>query len=299
MNKNILIIILFSQLAISYNEEEGPLQYPEPPEGWDEGDCKSLQIQSPIDIPPIKDESTIIDDGSHAKIKLLDYSIINSGNVKFDTHHKWTTEELNIGHIEIELNKTLYKYKLHSIHFHLYSEHRIENKQYPMEMHMVHKNMNKNDNESANLVIGVIFDYKNDTENQFLKNMSLADEKGIKHASILDLINKRDPFYYYKGSLTTVPCTENVNWIVFKNIQNMSYEQFNKFQKWIINSDKKHYGVGYGNARGPKRLSGRKIYLENYNYGGQKSLKIFILIGLITIIIILLSGMYLKKNNYF
>ena len=143
MNKMILTIILFFPLVINCSDEEGPLPYPEPLEGWEEGDCQSLQIQSPIDIPSIKDESTIIDNGEHAKIKLLNYSIINSWNVKFDTYHKWTTEELNIGHIEIELNKTLYKYKLHSIHFHLYSEHRIENKQYPMEMHMVHKNMNK------------------------------------------------------------------------------------------------------------------------------------------------------------
>ena len=44
----------------------------------------------------------------------------------------------------------------------------------------------------------------------------------------------------------------------------MSYEQFNKFQNWIENSNITYYGVGYGNARGPKRLSGREIYLENY-----------------------------------
>ena len=290
MNKNILAIILFFPLVFS--DEEGPLPYPEPLEGWEEGDCQSLQIQSPIDIPSIKDESTIIDNGEHAKIKLVNYSVINSGNVKFDTYHKWTTEELNIGHIEIELNKTLYKYKLHSIHFHLYSEHRIENKQYPMEMHMVHKNMNKSDNENTNLVIGILFDYNKDSENKFLKNINLAEEKEIKDANILNLINEHDAFYYYKGSLTTVPCTENVNWIVFKNIQNMSFEQFNKFQKWIINSNMKYYGNGYGNARGPKRLSGRKIYLENYNYGnnGQKSFEVlFLLIGVISIIIILLS----------
>ena len=300
MNKNIFTIILFLPLVINYHDEEGPLQYPEPPEGWEEGDCQSLQIQSPIDIPSIKYKSTIIDDGYHATIKLLNYSVINSGNVKFDTHHKWTTEELNIGHIEIELNKTLYKYRLHSFHFHLYSEHRIKNKQYPMEMHIVHKNMNKSDNANENLVIGILFDYNNDIENEFLKNINLAEEKEIKNANILNLINERDTFYYYKGSLTTVPCTENVNWIVFKNIQNMSFEQFDTFQEWIINSDMRHYGVGYGNARGPKRLSGRKIYLENYNYVNngkkpQKLSEIILLFGVIIIIIIFLSYLYFKK----
>ena len=123
-NNIILISLYFLSIIIDLNANEGPLQYPEPAKGWEMGDCQSPQIQSPIDIPSIKDESTIIDDGSHAKIKSLSYTKINSGEIKFDNAHKWTTQELDVGYLEIELNRTLYKYKLHSIHFHLYSEHR-------------------------------------------------------------------------------------------------------------------------------------------------------------------------------
>ena len=259
------LILLHSLLLISsLIKNEGPLLYPEPPEGWNEGDCQSKQIQSPIDIPPLKDNSTIKDDGSHAKIQSLLYSNINSGKVDFDGGHKWTTGELNIGHIEIILNQTLYKYKLHSFHFHLYSEHRIESKQYPMELHLVHKNENNNDTLNENLVIAILFDYKSDKENKFLKDIKLSEREEINDASIFDLINKDDTFYYYKGSLTTVLCTENVNWIVFKDIRSMSYEQYYKFKNWVENSNKDFYGNGYGNARGPKGLNGRKIYLENY-----------------------------------
>lgn len=260
--KNIFIFALI--LISSINANEGPLQYPEPPQGWEEGDCQSTQIQSPINIPPIVDESIVIDNGNHATIKSLSYSTINSGEVKFDNNHKWTTKELDIGYLNIKLNHTEYKYKIHSFHFHLNSEHRLENKQYPMEMHIVHKNMDPNDKDNANLVVGVLFDYNSEYEdNQFLNDINLSDEKEIKNASFLSLINKDDEFYYYKGSLTTVPCTENVNWIVFKDIKRMSYGQFDKFRKWIENSDTKYYGRGYGNARGPKNLSNRKIYLEN------------------------------------
>ena len=258
-------LLFYLLLLISYSfANESPLQYPEPPEGWDEGDCKSLQIQSPIDIPSFKDNSVYIDDGSHAKIKSLIYSNIFSGVVKYDKGHKWTTDELDIGYMEIYLNETLFRYKLHSFHFHLYSEHRIQNKQYPMELHIVHKNLNKEDKENANLVIAILFDYKEDKENIFLKAINLAEEKKINGASIIDLINKNDAFYYYKGSLTTVPCTENVNWIVFKDIKTMSFEQFNKFKNWVEKSNMAYYGVGFGNARGPKRLNGRKIYVENF-----------------------------------
>jgi carbonic anhydrase len=266
--------ILFYLLLISnLSANEGPLQYPEPPGGWDEGDCKSNQIQSPIDIPSIKDNSVLLDDGSHAKIKSLFFSNLFDGVVKFDKGHKWTTNELDIGYIEIYLNKTLYKYKLNSFHFHLYSEHRIENKQYPMEMHLVHKNLNKEDSLNENLVIGILFDYKENIENKFLNDINLAEEKKIKDASIIDLINKNDAFYYYKGSLTTIPCTENVNWIVFKDIKIMSFEQFNKFKNWVEKSNMDYYGVGYGNARGPKSLNGRKIYLENFNEEMQSNSK--------------------------
>ena len=116
-------ILFFLLLSISYSyANEGILQYPEPAGGWEEGDCQSNQIQSPIDIPFIKDNSILIDDGSHAKIKSLFFSNIFGGAVKYDKGHKWTTEELDIGYMEIYLNKTLYKYKLHSFHFHLYSE---------------------------------------------------------------------------------------------------------------------------------------------------------------------------------
>jgi len=267
MKKMLLFNIFhFLTLIINIYANEGPLQYPEPAGGWNDGDCQSLQIQSPIDIPSPKDESIIIDNGSHSKIESLSYTNINTGEVKFDHSHKWTTNELNVGYISIELNHTLYKYKLHSFHFHLYSEHRIENKQYPMELHFVHKNMNKNDKQNENLVIAVLFDYNFGEDNKFLNDINLSYEKKINDASILSLIDKNDEYYYYKGSLTTVPCTENVNWIVFKKTRYMSYNQFIKFKKWIENSDMKYYGTGYGNARGPKRLSGRKIYLKNSNF---------------------------------
>ena len=259
--------LFYLLLILGINADEGPLEYPEPAGGWPKDDCQSTQIQSPIDIPSILDnESLIVDDGSHAKIQSLSYTRINKGNVSFDGGHKWTTEgELDVGYLEIYLNGTLFKYRVASFHFHLYSEHRIENRQYPMEMHIVHKNTDNTDKENENLVIGVLFDYKDNVENKFLNDIHLSEQKTISNASFLELISQNDPFYYYKGSLTTVPCTENVNWIVFRDIRTMSFQQFKKFRNWTESSNMAYYGNGYGNARGPKRLSGREIYLENIN----------------------------------
>ena len=262
---NIFISLLITILMPFFSLNEGPLQYPEPANGWVEGDCQSTQLQSPINIPSEHDSSLVIDNLTHAKINLLNYSLINSSSVKFDHGHKWTTTELNVGNLSIVLNNTLYYYKLHSIHFHLYSEHRLHNKQYPMEMHMVHKNLNISDKENENLVIGIFFDYQHNIHNDFLDKMQLSTEKIIKNADIKKLIHENEPFYYYKGSLTTVPCTENVNWIVYKEVKHMSFSQFNSFSQWVENSNQQYYGTGYGNARGPKNLNGRKVYLENFH----------------------------------
>ena len=259
---------LFLSLILNLIANEGPLQYPEPATGWPHEYCTSTQIQSPIDIPSIKDDSVLIDDGTHAYIQNLSYKNISGVKVSFNKAHSWTTGELlkDPGYIDIYLNETLYRYNLYQFHFHLYSEHRLENKQYPMELHLVHKSANFSSDEdpNRNLVIGVLFDYKDDIENKFLNDIHLSEEKEISSASILDLIGPNDTFYYYKGSLTTPGCNENVNWIVFRDIKSFSFEQFNKFKDWIEKTNPKYYGTGYGNARGPKRLNGRMVYLENY-----------------------------------
>ena len=134
-----------------------------------------------------------------------------------------------------------------------------------MEMHIVHKNVNTSDTENANLVIAVLFDYEHNIENDFLKKMKLTTGEAIENANLKELISEDEQFYYYKGGLTTEPCTENVNWIVYKDVKHMSFNQFNSFSKWIENSNPEYYGTGYGNARGIKNLNGRKVYLENFH----------------------------------
>ena len=261
-----LLIFLHIIILITYiTAPEDPLQYPEPAGGWEKGDCQSTQIQSPINIPSLYDDNLVVDDHSHAQINSLSYSVINSGSVNYDGGHKWTTSTLDIGNLLITLNGTSFEYKLNSIHFHLNSEHRFQNKQYPMEMHIVHKNLNTSDTDNENLVIGVLFDYENNVENDFLNNMKLSTGETIQNANIKELISEDEPFYYYKGGLTTVPCTENVNWIVFKEVRNISFSQFSTFSDWVSNTNKQYFGTGYGNARGPKDLNGRKVYLENYD----------------------------------
>ena len=56
-------------------------------------------------------------------------------------------------------------------------------------------------------------------------------------------------YYNFEGSLTTPPCTEGVNWIVFKNQETVSKEQVEKFTQTL----------GFENNRPIQDANGRKI----------------------------------------
>ena len=293
------ILLITSKISYLGEEKEPHLLYPEPHKGWDEGEncnCSSTNHQSPIEIPSMKDQQVEKDDGTFAQIIDIVYPKITENlniSVKYDYGHKWTTKQSDLGTVQIKLNGNLFTYNLKSFHFHLYSEHRLESKQYPMELHLVHIKNGTNDDNDINkyLVLGILFDYADDKENKFLNDIHLSENKTITDASISDLIKKNDTFYYYKGSLTTIPCSENVNWIVFKDVKTMSYEQYKNFKDWVEESEPYYYRNGYGNARGPKRLNGRTIYLENEK-GLESSKNNFLVISMVSIWIYLLLILY-------
>ena len=73
------------------------------------------------------------------------------------------------------------------------------------------------------------------------------DGKGLKIAIRDYMANMLQSFYYYKGSTTSPPCTEDMSWILFDQIQYMSYEQKDVFDKlWLKNKD---FANGRGNNR--------------------------------------------------
>jgi len=128
-------------------------------------------------------------------------------------------------------------YQFLQTHFHDPSEHHIDGISYPMEMHLVHKN-----SEGKLLVIGVLA--VEGLENEELARAGAWVEKQVGHRMLqsgeevagayqFDLMKvlpkDRDHFYAYGGSLTTPPCTEGVQWVVFKEPIEFSKEQIDRF----------------------------------------------------------------------
>lgn len=121
-------------------------------------------------------------------------------------------------------------YDLIQIHFHEPSEHTINGVRYPIEIHLVHQSK-RGDYEV--LAIFAVEGTESETFESMESYLPLAngEEKEINKALDLTSIfpGNRD-YYSYKGSLTTPPCTENVNWIIFKDPIVISLEEVLKLR---------------------------------------------------------------------
>ncbi len=126
-------------------------------------------------------------------------------------------------------------YSLKQFHFHTPSEHTLDGKNQPMEMHMVHQS-----EDGSLAVLGVFFKEGKVANPNFEKIIAnLPNAKGesthITDTSFeLDVFMPSDNFaYHYTGSLTTPPCSENVQWLVLRDMISLTKEQINAFSSRI------------------------------------------------------------------
>jgi len=188
--------------------------------------CKDGNNQSPIDI--IKTDVKGLTNWSHH------YS---STSLRV-THTEHMEDILDNGHtIQVNVdtgNILLYDgktYTLKQFHFHTPSEHTINGNHQPMEMHLVHQS------EDGNLAVIGILMMEGKTPHPILTKIiaNLPATKGeTKHVAEERIeLNLHLPTdnnaYHYTGSLTTPPCTENVQWIVLYEMISVSKDQIDTF----------------------------------------------------------------------
>lgn len=140
------------------------------------------------------------------------------------------------------------QYELLQFHYHAQSEHQVDGKKSPLEVHFVHK---ATDSDFA--VIGVLFEEgaSNSLFNQYLSRFPAEEGTYTDHSEIelTELLPLNKSYYHYSGSLTTPPCSEVVHWYVLKNKLTASASQLAQFQALLKN-----------NYRNIQNLNGRKIY---------------------------------------
>lgn len=154
--------------------------------------------QSPININDNNKLMIDLKQGSFINFGLFNKEIISipeiiNNNIIFNVKNK----------IETKFNG--YKFILKQYHFHNPSEHKINNKRYPMEVHFVHTY------EDQILVIGFFIK----DSNTFGPLDSSISTKNFNNEISTNISHKGfNQFYYYPGSLTTPPFTNNVSWII-------------------------------------------------------------------------------------
>ncbi|XP_056408297.1 carbonic anhydrase 15-like [Hyla sarda] len=174
------------------------------------------------------------------------------------------------------------KYKALQFHFHWGSpnkdgsEHTVDGKQFPIELHIVHMNTKfssiteaKKDPEGL-AVLGILITV-GEAENPSystlvaaMKNVSLEGDfieiPSFALESILPPQNKLSRYYRYQGSLTTPDCSEAVIWTVFEHPISISQTQLR-----ILTDTAYFTAQGEAllkikdNFRPPQPLKGRKV----------------------------------------
>ncbi len=204
--------------------------------------CGSGKRQSPVNIQSEKSTALYPLRFQYQSVPLR---VINNGHTIQANYDTVSGEQtVSIGgkpysmHTKSAYNSTLMlgdvPYKLLQFHFHTPSEHAREGERYAMEVHLVHKNA------SGNLaVVGVLLKRgrQNPTLQKILDNVSgsVNEVNSVQSVSVnaADLLPRNHQVFHYSGSLTTPPCSENVNWFVMKAPMQVSAKQIRQFAKLI------------------------------------------------------------------
>lgn len=249
-----LMLILFSckdqakseSDASSHAADEWSYAGETSPEHWAEleknADC-SGQHQSPVNI---------ID------INVVEKRDDTARNTLFYSPKTILTKVRNNGHtiqFDFDLGDSICSsdthYNLIQIHFHEPSEHTVNGIRYPIETHLVHQSK---EGDYTVLAIFGIEGEESETVEQLESFLPLADgeEKVINRAlDLTTMFPKNKDYYSYRGSLTTPPCTENVNWIIFKEPIILSLEEVIKMRD----------NMPLRNFRNEQPLNERTVYL--------------------------------------
>lgn len=126
------------------------------------------------------------------------------------------------------------RYELLQFHFHSPSEHTIDGKSSPMEVHFVHQSA-----EGKLAVVGVMLK-QGTAPSPFAPVLTALPAAGQKRSVEVDLpamLPKSHQHFAYSGSFTTPPCSEDVQWIVMFAPDTVSKAEIDDFRaKYPMNA---------------------------------------------------------------
>ncbi len=200
--------------------------------------CKTGKAQSPINITEAT--KSIMPLNFKKSYHAENFTVKNNGHTVVFNATNPASNKISVH------GKT---FELLQFHFHSPSEHMIMNQHYPLEIHFVHKSK---DGQLA--VVGVL--YKSGANNTGLakvadKLVKKGQDATLAGFDVNSIMPKDQKTLAYSGSLTTPPCSENVQWLLQKTPVTASKGELIKF----INSYK-------GNNRPVQPINGRTVSLN-------------------------------------
>lgn len=224
------LMILMSQQILDYTDKET---------GWN---CSGDQ-QSPIDFPT--DHTQLIDGRNKLRLISATYPLINDNQLEIHNQRDFGFKfDDSIGDLKaLYNNKTPVLYHLKQINFKIKAEHTFDGLRHDAEIQFVHeKDTNwlqtqgiddPTPNRSALIVAVPLKFNKVINNNKILDTMNMYEITPVTNLDISPFITIYNDYYHYEGSFTTPDCNENVNWIVMKNPQIISYRQIFALRNWI------------------------------------------------------------------
>ena len=214
-----------------------------------EENLASMEKQSPIDITT---NNTTFDKTLSPLLFTLnsntELKVINNGSPGVDkTAVRANLVDPGAGSVTVGGDT----YRLAQFHFHAPAEHLENGYKFPMEMHMVFADANKNllvvgrwvEEGSFNQALDPIFSHIPQTT---------ADTLTVDHFNLNSLIPDRLTSFRYDGSLTTPPFSEGVKWVDLTEPLDMSKSQIEAFSSLFPNGD----------AREVQALNGRPVLTD-------------------------------------
>jgi carbonic anhydrase len=183
--------------------------------------CKHGRYQSPIDLHAVAERGEA---ALRFEYRPDTLRIVNNGHTVQVDHHAgsklWTGDEA---------------FELAQYHIHSPSEHTVEGQHYPLEIHFVHRN-------AAGLlaVVGVLVAEGEEAPRQAQAVGAVWDHLPAHSGEHAELAIEVDPLalipgdhrhFFYRGSLTTPPCTETVRWHVLTTPLAMSAQHIARFRE--------------------------------------------------------------------
>jgi len=270
----LVAIVSASSMHVLQPAQQAPFAFSYAQKGSDwPGNCTTGLAQSPINIETAKTKCVRHGDGDARQYR-IDLHYRKQDNLSMTHNGNTLKVKGDLGYLTLGGCNPCdgQEYFVKQFHFHSPSEHTIDTTpekdgHYAMELHIVHQK--KGSSGLNDLVFVVVLFYVQPDggfPNWFLDNINWANAPttagtSTKINGAVNLHRLKESFdgeyWTYKGSLTTPPCSETVQYFVMKNPLGVTKDQLATIQNLF--SKNQAFANGNGNNRPVQALNNREV----------------------------------------